>query len=164
VDLTAALVQIAGLVVGAPACGSSVQGLSGVTSCDGFVATQKVIDVGGDVACVIEGCVRETYGAIVALVRTVRAKDSGVREAMRTIARDECRHAELSWRIAAWAMPQLRRAGREKVERSMREAVGELARSEEASGNDCRSFLGLPSSSERQLLIAELAELLPQRA
>jgi hypothetical protein len=61
-------------------------------------------------------------------------------------------------------MPQLKLAGREKVERSMREAIGELARSEEASGNDCRSFLGLPSSSERQLLVAELAKLLALRA
>jgi hypothetical protein len=46
---------------------------------------------------VVEGCVRETFGAVVAMIQAERAGDARVRRAMRRIARDETRHAELSW-------------------------------------------------------------------
>jgi hypothetical protein len=110
----------------------------------------------------VEGCVRETYGAVVALVRGARAEDASVRRAMRSIARDECRHAELSWRIAAWVMPRLKRGEREQVTRSMRDALIALARAEEASTGECRSFLGLPSPCERKRLVAALEQALPR--
>jgi len=108
----------------------------------------------------VEGCVRETYGAIAALVRAARAKDPHIRATMRSIAHDECRHAELSWRIAEWAMPRLRAVEQEELARSMHEAVGELARAQDDASSECRSFLGLPSARERRVLVAQLAEAL----
>ncbi|MDB4993077.1 MAG: putative lipoprotein [Myxococcaceae bacterium] len=55
----------------------------------------------------IEGVVRETFGAAVALWRADHAEDPAVRRAMRAIADDECNHAVLSWRIADWARSRL---------------------------------------------------------
>jgi len=43
-----------------------------------------------------EGCVRETFGALLAHHQALRAADEGIRAAMVTIADDETRHAELS--------------------------------------------------------------------
>jgi hypothetical protein len=53
----------------------------------------------------VEGCVRETFGVAVAMIRAERAGDKQVRRAMRSIARDEMQHAELSWAVARWTSP-----------------------------------------------------------
>jgi hypothetical protein len=45
----------------------------------------------------VEGCVRETYGALTAIWQARTAKDPSVAAAVRRIARDETRHAALSW-------------------------------------------------------------------
>src|SRR5690606_24966956 len=55
----------------------------------------------------VEGCVRETYGALVGLYQAQAAQDLALREAMADIAQDELRHAALSWRVAAWLETQL---------------------------------------------------------
>ncbi len=68
----------------------------------------------------VEGCVRETYGAVQGLVEAQTSRDRGIRRAMKSIASDECRHAELAWAVHAWAMPRLSAKGRLKVERAMR--------------------------------------------
>jgi hypothetical protein len=80
----------------------------------------------------VEGCVRETYGAVVGLVEARMSRDPGVRRAMRSIAEDECRHAELAWAVARWMLPRLTPAERETVERAMQEAVAGLAREGDA--------------------------------
>jgi len=53
----------------------------------------------------VEGCVRETFSAAVAMIQAERATDMKVRHAMKRIARDETRHAELSWAVAQWLAP-----------------------------------------------------------
>ncbi|HEX3346274.1 MAG TPA: ferritin-like domain-containing protein, partial [Polyangiaceae bacterium] len=75
----------------------------------------------------VEGCVRETYGAVVGLMEARASSDAGVRRAMASIAADECRHAELSWAAAAWLMPRLTEEDRAEVTRAARRAVEELA-------------------------------------
>jgi hypothetical protein len=76
----------------------------------------------------VEGCVRETYGAVAGLVDAQTARDGSRRRAMRAIAADECRHAELAWAVHAWAMPRLSHAERLRVESAMRDTVAEIAR------------------------------------
>ena len=56
---------------------------------------------------VIEGCVRETFGALSGTYQAMAAADADVRAVMATIAEDETRHAALSHALHAWAMPQL---------------------------------------------------------
>ncbi len=75
----------------------------------------------------VEGCVRETYGALAGLVEAQTARDGLLGRAMRSIAGDECRHAELAWAVHAWVAPRLSVDERQRVENAMREAVAEIA-------------------------------------
>src|SRR5207244_3222953 len=52
---------------------------------------------------VAEGCLRETFGAVVAAFQAQVAEDPHVRRVMRRIARDEARHAQLAIDVATWA-------------------------------------------------------------
>ena len=51
----------------------------------------------------VEGCVGETFGALLAAHRAVSDADADIREAMAAIAPDELRHAALGWTVAEWA-------------------------------------------------------------
>lgn len=55
-------------------------------------------------AAIVEGCVGETLSALLAEARLARAEDADVRAALRRIANEEARHAELAWRFVGWAI------------------------------------------------------------
>jgi hypothetical protein len=74
----------------------------------------------------VEGCVRETYGALVGLWQARTAGDPVVAAAMKRIAADETRHAELAWKVDAWAAPRLGRAARRRVAEARDNAFAEL--------------------------------------
>ncbi|QSQ20135.1 ferritin-like domain-containing protein [Pyxidicoccus parkwayensis] len=74
----------------------------------------------------VEGCVRETFGALVAHHQALHARDTEVRGAMARIADDETRHAELSWAIDAWAKARLSASELEALRAAQREAVAKL--------------------------------------
>jgi len=76
----------------------------------------------------VEGCVRETYGAVVGMVEARTSADGDVRRAMRSISTDECRHAELAWAVASWILPKLTSAEREAIDRATEDTVAMLAR------------------------------------
>jgi len=75
----------------------------------------------------VEGCVGETYGALLAVWQAEHASDPDVRAAMREIAPDETRHAALAWAIAAWADARMSEDARARVRRARDEAVRALA-------------------------------------
>ncbi len=75
-----------------------------------------------------EGCVRETFGALVATVQAKTARDARVAKLMRGIARDEGRHAQLSWEVMRWMETRLGEEGKVRVEQAMLEAVERLRR------------------------------------
>ena len=75
-----------------------------------------------------EGCVRETYGALVAHLQLSRAGDADVRDCMATIADEETEHAALSWDIAAWIEAQLDDEQRARLAAERRDAFATLAR------------------------------------
>ncbi len=50
----------------------------------------------------VEGCVRETWAALLAAHQATYAADPQIRHVMQVIAADEARHAELAWAIDAW--------------------------------------------------------------
>lgn len=52
----------------------------------------------------VDGCFGETSAALEAYEAAELARDAGVRSALEEIAEDEARHAELGWRIVAWAV------------------------------------------------------------
>ena len=111
----------------------------------------------------VEGCVRETYGAALALVRAKRATDPEVRRALGDIAREECGHADLSWQIAAWAETRLGADERAKIASAMGEAVAGLLFSDERITADARRACGVPPASE-QARLAALVDTLVIRA
>jgi len=74
----------------------------------------------------VEGCVRETFGALVARWQAAHARDDEVRACMRRIAADEIRHAALSWAVAEWANALLSRAARSRVAQARKAAVERL--------------------------------------
>ena len=74
-----------------------------------------------------EGCVRETYGALVAHLQMNRAGDADVRACMAAIADEETEHAALSWDIAEWIESQLDDAQRAELADERRDAFATLA-------------------------------------
>ena len=74
----------------------------------------------------VEGCVRETYGALVGLWQSEHAGDERVRRAMRGIARDEMRHAMLAMRVAAFLEPRMTPRSRRRVAEARVRAIREV--------------------------------------
>ncbi|MBZ4336145.1 hypothetical protein [Corallococcus sp. AS-1-12] len=113
----------------------------------------------------VEGCVRETYGALLAGWQARSAEDARVRESLGAIAPDELRHAELSWAIHAWALERLSPEARERVDSARREAWRELEQDAASSHvpDEVARNAGLPSADVARRLVRELAsELMPE--
>jgi hypothetical protein len=109
----------------------------------------------------VEGCVRETFGAMVATWQATHAKDGAVQRAMEAIARDETRHAALSFAVARWADAQLDACARERIQRAQRRAVARLAREVAfARVDSVADVLGLPSPAEAARLFGEMRRTL----
>jgi hypothetical protein len=109
----------------------------------------------------VEGCIRETYGALVAHFQAATATRSDVREAMRGIAHDETAHASLSWDVAAWLEPRLTEAERQQLHDARRDALRELAGTlRREPRHDLRTAAGLPGTHEAKQLLASLVTTL----
>jgi hypothetical protein len=105
----------------------------------------------------VEGSVRETFGALVAMYQADHAGDPRVRAIMARIARDETNHAALSWRIAQFVEARLSRAARDRVRHARRDAVDALAREvREAPPRGLAVAAGLPSPEVATHLLAAL--------
>jgi hypothetical protein len=74
----------------------------------------------------VEGCVRETWGALSAHFQAARAADPSARRLWRDIAADESEHAELSLALHDWYLQQLTWAERQIVEAAIERARLEL--------------------------------------
>jgi hypothetical protein len=95
----------------------------------------------------VEGCVRETYGALLATYQARAATSSALRETFSRIAKDETRHATLAWRVAAWLDGRLDREARARVEAARRAAAERIVRSARAElRSDWFDWVGLPGS------------------
>lgn len=106
-----------------------------------------------------EGCVRETYGAIEAAVSAARATDRVVARTMKVVARDEARHAELSWDVLSWIRSRLSPGDRAAVVEAMRAETASLA-ADLARGNApvLERIAGLPSPAQAEAALAALHE------
>ncbi|RKH68939.1 ferritin-like domain-containing protein [Corallococcus interemptor] len=109
----------------------------------------------------VEGCVRETYGALVAHHQAVHARDPEIREAMARIADDETRHAALSWDIDAWALPGLSTEARAALHAARRQAI-KILREEVAVplAPELITDAGLPSPEVAAALLDSLEQSL----
>lgn len=107
-----------------------------------------------------EGCVRETFGALVATYQARAARDEQIAKVMRGIARDETRHAQLSWDVAAWALSQLDGGARARIDVAVANAVAELRR--DLITPACREAIELAGFPDRERALAMLDRLVPE--
>ncbi len=107
----------------------------------------------------VEGCVRETYGALVAMWQARTAADQHVRRAMGRIGSDEARHAQLAWSVQDWMASHLTPAARRAVERARHHALGTLrAELQQSPPPSLAIALGLPSRSHAMMLFGALEQ------
>jgi len=106
-----------------------------------------------------EGCVRESFAALLALHQARYAADPCVAHAMRVIAREEARHATLSWSIHAWANRRLATAARARVRATAEQATARLRGAARAPRHaEVARIAGLPSVAEEAQLVESFAE------
>lgn len=106
----------------------------------------------------VEGCVRETFGALVASWQSAHAKDDHIANAMKDIAADETRHAALSWSVAEWALPQLEASARARLDAAMAGALRDLRLEIAAEpAPELVQLAGMPSAATARILLDELA-------
>lgn len=109
----------------------------------------------------VEGCVRETFGAMIATWQSRAASDRVVRRIMRRVAVDETRHAALALRVAAWADRKLDDAARQRVKQARRDAVAQVMRELAYRPSAALfSLAGVPTSDDARRLATVLDEQL----
>lgn len=108
----------------------------------------------------VEGCVRETVGAVVAAYQGECAGDPAIRKTMRSIASDEAEHASLGWAIDAWTRTRLQRSQLALVDAARRTA-GDLflASMRQPVPPELCSTLGIPGPVAAAHVLASLAPL-----
>jgi hypothetical protein len=99
----------------------------------------------------VEGCVRETWGAALALRQSIDARDAEARAAFAAIANDEIRHAELGWAIDRWASERLDAAANARVDAARAAAARALL---DSPPDPALPALGLPDEVEHRALRA----------
>lgn len=113
----------------------------------------------------IEGCVMETWAALLATFQAEHARDAEIRAAMKTIARDETRHAALAWDIAGFLDGRLSIAERERVLAARAQAFADLEASiAEEPSDELRDVTGLPTAREARTLLEQLLEIVDDLA
>jgi len=98
----------------------------------------------------VEGCVRETFGAVLALWQSTTARDPMIRDAFREIARDEARHAALAWEVDAWIATRIEAGARARVAAARALAAHQLA----TTPAQPSAVLGLPARQDLEGLLA----------
>ncbi len=111
-----------------------------------------------------EGCLREALGAVVGSYQARAAGCRMTRLLLSGVARDELRHASLSYRIGAWLWPRLSRVERARVlsgmARTTRELRCELALSPASA---LQKTAGLPDARRVRAMVHGVTRLVRSR-
>lgn len=109
----------------------------------------------------VEGCVRETFGALVGCFQAVHARDAALRSVMREIAEDETRHAALSWQVAAWAEARLGQSARARILAAQQRAIQTLrAELHREPAPELVHWAGLPTANQAMELLDQVEQAL----
>ncbi len=106
----------------------------------------------------VEGCVNETFGALIAAFQAEHAPSAALRRAFARIAADEARHAALSWAVARWAEGRLDARARARVAAARARAVHALRGQAAASPFD--AAVGRPDPAARLRLLDGMIDAL----
>ena len=108
-----------------------------------------------------EGCVRETYGALVAWLQAGTASDAKVRRALRIIAQQETEHSRLAFAVAEFCQNRLAPDEQQQVRRAKLHAIAELVHSvQNATPAVLVDIAGLPPPELAGRFVAEAQRLL----
>jgi hypothetical protein len=102
----------------------------------------------------VEGCVRESFGALLGAHQARTCENAELRELFARIADDELRHGQLAWDLHAYFQSQLDEAGRAQVEAAQLAALDELAGATARNAERTPVGLGWPTPE----LAADMAE------
>ena len=107
----------------------------------------------------VEGCINEAWAACVATHQSVHA-DESLKAIFTQIAKDEIKHAQLSWDLHEWFCTQLSAEERREVEIAQLDAIRNL-QNQADNQNPHASFLGLSTGTQdetlRRLFTTQLA-------
>ncbi len=104
-----------------------------------------------------EGCIRESFGALTAAWQSRAAVDPELRAAMRPIADDELRHAELAWSIRDWCASRLDPRERAQVSAALDDERARLrTEARRELPPTLRHQLGLPTPQIAEALLNHL--------
>jgi rubrerythrin len=106
----------------------------------------------------VEGCVREAFGAAVALVQARRASSGEIRSAFAVIGEEECRHAALAWDVHDWYLRHLTAPERASIERAQRHAAATIEH--DFGDATTRRALGLPDPALSRALLEAMNDQL----
>ena len=104
-----------------------------------------------------EGCIRETFGALIAMWQSAHAEDEAVRRVMERIAHEESIHAALSWKIDEWIQTQLSDEDRKRCKEAHQEALAIIK--EELQEEESPALIkhaGFPNREQSALLYQQL--------
>ena len=102
----------------------------------------------------VEGCVRETFGAGLALFQARTAADPRLGRTYSVIADDELRHAELAWRVDRWARARLSPTAKRRVNAARARESEVLATELREPSPPLRQATGLPTLRQSRHLVA----------
>ncbi len=103
----------------------------------------------------IEGCGREAYGAIGAAFQAESAASREVRRVYRRIARDEARHALLSFAANDWLRSQLSVPARRRVDEARHQSLAALAVGlDQEPDATLGAVMGLPDATRANTLLS----------
>jgi hypothetical protein len=112
-----------------------------------------------------EGCIGETFGALVVTWQAEHACDPKVARAMRAVATDETRHAALAWEIMRWGYTLLAGDERARVRRKLDAALASLGQRASVPLVDAtRRTSGHPDPGLERTLAGELARAVRDEA
>lgn len=104
-----------------------------------------------------EGCVRETWSALVTWWQAKHCADPRAAKMFHEIAIDETRHAQLAWDVAAWVAPSLDEVSSARLRRARDVTVDEVGEEALAEVDPALVvFAGLPTSDDALGLLTEL--------
>jgi rubrerythrin len=108
----------------------------------------------------VEGCVKETFGALLATWQAERAGDARVRRTLCRIAEDETRHAVFAWEILRWGMTRVSPADRRRVDQTLDRALVALETAAPAPvPREVREVSGHPAIEHERRLARALATM-----
>jgi hypothetical protein len=100
-----------------------------------------------------EGCVHETWGAVLASAQAASCPGRALRRDLARIAHEEAGHAALSHRIDRWARGRLGEAGRVALDEARARAIAEVERSLDEMPGELEP-VGLPDRADAARLFA----------